>query len=91
MRSEPLGPQQRISQVKQQACGNETGERVIEHHGVAPSERFRAKWVPVRVKKTRQNLKPFAGVGVAERRDEEAEAEGQHEDVQHEVLLCAWD
>ena len=50
-------------------------------------ERFRAKWVPVRVKKTRRELKPFAGVGVTDRRREEAEAEGQHEDVQHEMLL----
>src|SRR6266852_4804784 len=46
-------------------------------------------WVPVRVKKTRQNLEPFAGVGVTHRHREEAEAEGQHDDVQHEMLLCA--
>jgi hypothetical protein len=39
------------------------------------------------VKKTRQNLKPFAGVGVAHCGCEEAEAEGQHDDIQHEVLL----
>jgi hypothetical protein len=39
------------------------------------------------VKKTRQNLKPFAGVGVAHRGCEEAKAEGQHDDIQHEVLL----
>ena len=45
--------------------------------------------MPVRVKKTRQNLEPFAGVGVTHRRHEEAEAEGQHDDVQHEMLLCA--
>src|SRR6202051_1028201 len=50
-------------------------------------ERFRAKCIPVRVKKTRRELKPFAGVGVTDRRREEAEAEGQHEDVQHEMLL----
>ncbi len=43
--------------------------------------------IPVRVKKTRQNLKPFAGVGVAHCGCEEAEAEGQHDDIQHEVLL----
>jgi hypothetical protein len=42
-----------------------------------------------RVKKTRQALKSFAGVGVTDRRREEAEAEGQHDDVQHEVLLVA--
>ena len=41
------------------------------------------------MKKTRQNSKPFAGVGVTYSRREEAEAEGQHEDVQHEVLLVA--
>ena len=59
-------------------------------------ERFRTKacaaldagWIPVRVKKARQNLKPFAGVGVTHRHREEAEAEGQHDDVQHQVLLC---
>ena len=39
--------------------------------------------------KTRQNLKPFAGVGVTHRQHEEAEAEGQHEDIQHQVLLVA--
>jgi hypothetical protein len=32
-------------------------------------------------------LKPFAGVGVADRYDEEAEAKGQHGDIQHETLL----
>jgi hypothetical protein len=35
-----------------------------------------------------RKLKPFAGVGVTHRHDEEAEAEGQHDDIQHEVLLC---
>jgi hypothetical protein len=49
---------------------------------------FERKWVPVRVKKTRQNLKPFAGVGVTDGGREEAETEGQHDDVQHEMLLC---
>jgi hypothetical protein len=39
------------------------------------------------VKKTRQNLKSFAGIGVTYSDREEAEAEGQHGDVQHEVLL----
>jgi hypothetical protein len=33
-------------------------------------------------------LKPFAGVGVTYSRYEEAETEGQHEGVQHEMLLC---
>jgi hypothetical protein len=33
--------------------------------------------------------KPFTGIGIAYSRREEAEPEGQHEDVQHEVLLCA--
>src|ERR1700675_3733178 len=36
--------------------------------------------------KTPQKLKPFAGVGVAHRGCEEAEAKGHHEDVQHELL-----
>ena len=36
-----------------------------------------------------QNLKPFAGIGVADPRHEQAEGEGQHQDVQHEVLLVA--
>jgi hypothetical protein len=40
------------------------------------------------VKKTRLDLKPFAGVGVTYPRSEKAEAERQHEDVQHELLLC---
>jgi hypothetical protein len=39
-------------------------------------------------RKTRQNSQSFAGVGVANSRREEAEGEGQHGDVQHEVLLC---
>jgi hypothetical protein len=42
------------------------------------------------VLKTRQELKPFAGVGVTDRRREEAEAEDQHDDVQHEMLLVAF-
>src|ERR1700731_2357710 len=62
----------------------------------SPQKRFRAKacpaldagWVPVRVKKTRQNLKSFAGVGVSDRHPEEAEAEAKNDDVQPEVLLC---
>jgi hypothetical protein len=31
---------------------------------------------------------PFAGVGVTYRHHEEAKAEGQHDGVQHEMLLC---
>jgi hypothetical protein len=46
-----------------------------------------AGWVAVRAKKTRQNSEPFAGVGVAHRCREEAEPEGQHDDIKHEVLL----
>src|SRR5258707_14884513 len=34
-------------------------------------------------------LKSFAGVGVTHRHHEEADAEGQHDDIQHEVLLVA--
>ena len=33
-RSEAFGPQQRVGEVKQQAERDETGERVIEGHGV---------------------------------------------------------
>ena len=35
-RSEALGPQQRVSQVEQQAERDEAGERIVEHHGSAP-------------------------------------------------------
>jgi len=42
----------------------------------------------MRVMKTRLKLEPLAGIGVAQPGHEEAEAEGQHEDVQHGVLLC---
>ena len=35
------------------------------------------------------SLEPFAGVGVAYRHREEAQTEGQHDDVQHEMLLAA--
>jgi hypothetical protein len=37
----------------------------------------------------RQDLKPLAGVGVTNGRNEEAEAEAQHDDVQHGMLLVA--
>ena len=70
MRSEPLGPQQGVGQVKQQACGDESRRA-----------NNRRSWS--------FSSKPFAGVGVAYARHEEAEAERQHDDVQHEVLLCA--
>src|SRR6267154_3988237 len=33
---------------------------------------------------------PFAGVGIAYACHEEAEAERQHDDVQHEMFLCEW-
>ena len=36
-RSEPLGPQQGVGQIKQQADRNEAGERIIEYHGRSPS------------------------------------------------------
>jgi hypothetical protein len=32
--------------------------------------------------------KPFAGVGVADACREQTEGEAQHDDVQHEMLLC---
>src|SRR5258708_1107343 len=53
------------------------------------SEAFHAKRIPLRVKETGQNLKLLGGVGIAYPRGEEAEAKGQHDDVPHEVLLCA--
>ena len=37
----------------------------------------------------RRDLKSLAGVGVAYPRHEEAKAEGQHDDIQHEMLLVA--
>jgi hypothetical protein len=44
-----------------------------------------------RAKKMRQNLKPFAGVAVADGGREKGEAQRQHEDVHHEILLSvAW-
>jgi hypothetical protein len=49
-----------------------------------------AEWVAGRTKKTRQNSEPLASIGIAYRRSEEAEAEGQHDDVQHEVLLVGY-
>src|ERR1700692_4677469 len=36
-RSEPLGPQQGVGQIKQQADRNEAGERIIDYHGRSPS------------------------------------------------------
>jgi hypothetical protein len=33
-------------------------------------------------------LQPLAGIGVADARHEEAEAERQHDDVQHGMFLC---
>jgi hypothetical protein len=35
-----------------------------------------------------ERSKSFAGVGVADRRHEEGKAEGQHENIQHGMLLC---
>src|SRR6202020_2198863 len=54
----------------------------------SPMSTFERRRNPVRATKTRQKSEPFAGVGIAHRRHEEAEAEGHHEDVQHELLLC---
>jgi hypothetical protein len=36
----------------------------------------------------RTPLKPLASVGVANARDEEAEGERQHDNVQHGMFLC---
>jgi hypothetical protein len=35
---------------------------------------------------TRPPLKPFAGIGIADREGNEAEREGQHQNVHHGVL-----
>jgi hypothetical protein len=48
---------------------------------------FSREAAPVRVRKTHQNLEPFAGVGVTNRRHKETEAEGQHENVEHLMFL----
>jgi hypothetical protein len=97
--SEPLRPQQRIGEVEQQAYRDETGERIIEDHGGAPSElsgktvRIAIKTAQIastcpRPKTASRKSEPFAGVGVTDRGHEEAEAEGQHENIQHGMLLC---
>jgi hypothetical protein len=36
------------------------------------------------------SLQPFAGIGITYARREEAEAERQHENVQHGMFLCDW-
>jgi hypothetical protein len=97
-RSEPLRPQQRVGEVEQQAYRDETGERIIEDHGSAPSELFRqngshrdqdgADYVDLSATEKRgKKSEPFAGEGVTDRRHEEAEAEGKHDNIQHGVLL----
>ncbi len=42
-----------------------------------------------RARNTRKISKPLAGVSVADGHHEEAEPEGQHDDVQHGMLLVA--
>ena len=66
---EPLGTQQCVCEIDEEADRHDGGEGIVEDHLDSP-------------------LKPFAGVGVAHRHREEAEAKGQHDDVQHEMLLC---
>jgi hypothetical protein len=39
---EPLGPQQGVGQVKQQTCGDETGQRIVEDHDRSPQSRSQA-------------------------------------------------
>src|SRR3954470_8241726 len=41
-RSEPLGPQQRVSEVEQEAERNGAGERIIEDHGPLLQSRSQA-------------------------------------------------
>ena len=38
--SEPLGPQQRVSEVEEKAEGDEAGERIVEGHGSLPLQPF---------------------------------------------------
>ena len=64
MRSEPLGPQQRVGEIEQEPDRHEAGKRIVENHDDAPSE-------------------PIAGQGVTDRQQEEAEPNGQHDDVPH--------
>jgi hypothetical protein len=87
MRSEPLRPQQSVGEVKQQAQGDETGERIIEDHG--GFLRSVSRETDVHAKKARRTSEPLAGVGVADGQNEEAEAEAQHEDVEHRMLRVA--
>src|SRR5580700_3940451 len=62
--SEPLGPQQGVSEIEQQPYRHEAGERLVENHDDPPS-------------------KPVAGQRLADRPQEEAEPNGQHDDVPH--------
>ena len=56
---------------------------VVLPQGVFDRSRKRAR----NAQETRQNLEPFAGVAVADRGCEKGEAERQHEEVHHEILL----
>jgi hypothetical protein len=64
LRSETLGPQQRVSEVDQKTEGDGAGKGKIKDHEALPSQ-------------------PFACVGVADRRGEQAERESQHYKVEH--------
>jgi hypothetical protein len=86
-RSEPLGPQQSVGEVKQQAQRDETGEGIIEDHG--DFLRSVSRGIDIRAENALRTSEPLAGVGVADGQNEEAEAEGQHEDVEHRMLLVA--
>ena len=68
-RSEPLGPQQRVNEINQQAGRYGRGKRIVKDHD---------PFSP---------LEALAGVGVADRKREEAERERQHQNVHHGVLL----
>lgn len=52
-----------------------------------PSDLIQGR-VPVRVRKTRQNLESFAGISVTNACQEEACAKRQHDNVQHGMFLC---
>jgi hypothetical protein len=51
------------------------------------SSKTRKKTCKKTCKKTHWYLKPLAGVAIANRGREKREAERQHEDVHHEILL----
>ena len=70
-------PQQRVGQVNQKACGDDAGQRIVEHHGSIPLKRS------IGLASASQ---PLARVGVANGGSKEAEAQGQHDQIKHGIL-----